>query len=75
MDTATEFNPADTAVPQTLAELVQHRVRLPGYYNALAARFLSDTAPDEFVAERVGIDESGHGVYVMFWRTPQAAQA
>lgn len=65
----------DRIVEQTLAEVARHRVRLPGYYNASAAQLLYEEAPNEFDAEQVGIDEHGHGVYVMFWRTPERGQA
>lgn len=65
----------DTLVPQTLAEVAANRVRLSGYYSALAARMLAQTAPDEFDAEQVGVDPSGQGVYVMFWRPPRRAEA
>lgn len=61
---------------QTLAEVAQNRVRLPGYYDALAAQqLLSEGAPSEFDAEQISFDANSHGVYVLFWRTPQRGQA
>lgn len=65
----------DLAFDQSLMDLSQHRVRLPGYFNALAAQLLHDGSPGEFDAERVGVDQNGHGVYVVFWRTPQRPAA
>ena len=65
----------DRAVEQSLAEVALQRVRLPGFYNSLAAQLMNEHSPGEFDAEQVGIDQNGQGVYVMFWRTPQRAQA
>ena len=58
-----------------LGELAKNRVRLPGYFNALAAQVLYENSPEEFDAEQVGVDANGHGVYVLFWRTPQRGLA
>lgn len=60
----------DSTIIQTWEDLVRHRVRLPGYYQAWAAKFLYEKAPNEFEAEQVGVDENGQVVYVVFWHTP-----
>lgn len=64
----------DRPLDQSLADVSLHRVRLPGYFNALAAQLLHEDSPEEFDAEQVGVDQHGHGVYVVFWRTPRQGQ-
>lgn len=54
----------------TWEDMILHRVRLPGFYPAWAARFLFENAPQEFEAEQVGIDGNGQNVYTLFWHEP-----
>lgn len=52
-------------------DVVQKRVRLPGYYPAAAAKYLYERAPEEFDAEQAGTDVNGQTMYVLFWHTPR----
>ena len=63
----------DYSVNQSWDETIRHRVRLPGYYNAWAAKYLYDKAPNEFDAEQAGTDGAGQAIYVLFWHTPVMA--
>lgn len=66
--------PLEQPMEMALADLSLHRVRLPGFFNALAAQLLHQDSPEEFDAQQVGVDPHGDGVYVVFWRTPQRAR-
>jgi len=61
----------DYTISQTFSDWTRHRIRLPGFYNSVAAKYLYDRSPEEFDVEQVGMDEQGQMVYVLFWRTHQ----
>ena len=63
----------DYSTLQTWDDVIRHRVRLPGYYDAWAAKYLDEKAPNEFDVEPVGVDGRGQRVYVLFWHPPMTA--
>ncbi len=65
----------DYTLDPTWDDVVKHRVRLPGYFNSSAAKFLYDKAPKEFDAEQVGVDGNGQYVYVLFWHPPVSIES
>lgn len=60
----------DYTVSQTWSDQIKHRVRLPGYFRAWAAKFLYERAPREFDVEQIGVDVQGEQVFVLFWHAP-----
>lgn len=61
---------ADQLVQQSVVDIALQRVRLPGYYTAAHAQAIVAQAPDEMTAVQVGIEQSGSGVFVLFWVPP-----
>ena len=51
-------------------DVALHRVRLPGYYGAMAAQAVVAQAPEEIAAVQVGTEASGSGVFALFWLSP-----
>lgn len=64
------FQHSDYSGKRSWEDMIRHRVRLPGFYPAWAARFLYEKAPQEFEAEQVGMDNNGEVVYALFWHEP-----